>query len=174
MQMRWSKALVALVMVVLVVVLGVVVRPQLQYTKKTTFVRPSMSLQQAIQDGRPMEDLRGLIEDDPASLRIRVQGWLPLHVAVARKNHEVAALLLASGAIADINERIHMDMDGVVGETALSIAVNADDIAMARLLLDAGADSKVKNRWGETMLQFAQRSRNREMVELLAEHGSVK
>lgn len=54
----------------------------------------------------------------------------------------------------------------------LSMAVNMDDVAIARLLLEHGAEVESRNSEGETLLVRAVAMGNTEMVSLLLEYGA--
>jgi len=63
------------------------------------------------------------------------EGDTPLRASVEDGNLDMASLLLAAGATKTIN-----DWGGLLGFTALGIAIWQLDIPMMKLLLDAGAD----------------------------------
>ena len=66
------------------------------------------------------------------------EGESALRVCVQDRNHEMAALLLSKGANRTIDAS-----DAFEGATALGMAVYRLDIAMVKLLLEAGADPHV-------------------------------
>jgi ankyrin repeat protein len=81
---------------------------------------------------------------------------------------EILSLLLAFGA--DPNQR------GVNDYTALHMAVGMEDLAAVRLLLDAGADPRVRTRideW-ETPREMADRAGLGDIARVLAEHEALR
>jgi len=58
------------------------------------------------------------------------------------------------------------------GMTPLMWASQANDLEMAGMLLDAGADASLGNRYGITPLWLAATNRSPELVKLLLEHGA--
>ncbi len=90
----------------------------------------------------------------------------PLILAAGWQHRESAQILLANKA--EVNWRNGQ------GTTALWIAVNKNDTALVGLLLDNGADPKIKydtaNGW--TVLHLAARDRRKELAELLLAHGA--
>ena len=115
---------------------------------------------------------------------------LPLHDAVRNGNREAVRRLLDEGA--DVQER-DRELNTALHEAArcprrLLLRATAPDIrdraaakagdaeqdsvAIARMLLEHGADMSAKNRLGETPLHVAVRHGLSEMVRLLLEHGA--
>lgn len=74
--------------------------------------------------------------------------------------------LVASAADAEL------DTPGRDGMTPLLWAVQADDLEIARMLLDAGADANAGNRYGITALWLAATNLSPPLVALLLEHGA--
>lgn len=58
------------------------------------------------------------------------------------------------------------------GTTALAWAVHNDDVAIARALMDAGADVAARNRYGVGPLHLASQNGNAHMLSALIEHGA--
>jgi serine/threonine-protein phosphatase 6 regulatory ankyrin repeat subunit B len=98
--------------------------------------------------------------------------WPPLFMA-ARKGHgNVVQLLLDSGA--DINA-----VDGVLKEspksmwqTALIVAAMHQQTECARILLQAGADPKAKDRNGWSAMDYAGEKQNQELMDVLQSGGA--
>ena len=61
---------------------------------------------------------------------------------------------------------------GAIRTTALEAATSANETAIARLLLDAGADPRSAQPDGVTPLHAAAFNRNRELYDLLIERGA--
>ena len=87
----------------------------------------------------------------------------PLVVAACRGDTAMVRSLLAHGA--DVDAR-----DGA-GGTALIWACDGGDLECARLLLDAGADPRLRNRDGYTARDRTPR-RSEALLRLLPEHGA--
>lgn len=120
---------------------------------------------------------------------LTLKGATLLHVAAEYRHLDSIQLLLNQGA--DVNQRASIDSSGVGGQTAIFHAVTqADDagVAVARLLIDRGADLSVRARLpghyerpGEVVdctplgyaLRFQEtRSDGGKTVLLLREHGA--
>jgi ankyrin repeat protein len=65
-----------------------------------------------------------------------------------------------------------VDTPGRDGMTPLLWAAQANDVDMARMLLDAGADANLGNRFGITPLWMAATNRSPALVKLLLAHGA--
>lgn len=77
-------------------------------------------------------------------------GWTPLHYAAAGPEPRLVALLLAHGAA--------IDARAPNGTTALMMAAGYGAIDGATLLLERGADARVRNNAGLTAADFARRA----------------
>lgn len=74
-------------------------------------------------------------------------GWTPLHYACARGHLEVAQFLIANGASIDSLSQ---------GDTTpLMMAVHSGNEALVKLLLDKGADLKLRNSQGLSAIDIA-------------------
>jgi hypothetical protein len=78
---------------------------------------------------------------------VNKKGWAPLHYAAANGADAVAQLLIDHSA--------YLDAASPNGTTPLMMAARGNHITMAKVLLDAGADPRVKNQLGMTALDFA-------------------
>jgi hypothetical protein len=113
------------------------------------------------------ERLRTLVDEDPARLdAVSGDGFRPLALAAFFGHEEGVRLLLERGA--DLGAR----GTGAIRTTALEAAASAGDTAIARLLLDAGADPASAQPDGFTPLHSAAGNRNRELYDLLLERGA--
>ena len=111
--------------------------------------------------------LRTLLDEDPALVDAPApDGFRPLALASFFGHEEGVRLLLEHGA--DVGAR----GTGAIRTTALEAAAAAGETAIARLLLDAGADPRSAQEGGFTPLHSAARNRNRELYDLLVERGA--
>ncbi|HSD54499.1 MAG TPA: ankyrin repeat domain-containing protein [Burkholderiales bacterium] len=92
-------------------------------------------------------------------------GRTPLHVAVYRKKHDAARLLLAKGANANALDRQRYDV--------VTIAAVADDVPMLRIVLEGGASAKnVTSPYDGTALIAAAHLGHVEIVQTLIKAGA--
>lgn len=76
-------------------------------------------------------------------------GWAPLHYAAANGHDEVVQLLVDHSA--------YIDAGAPNGTTPLMMAARGNHISTMKVLLDAGADPRIKNQIGLTALAFAKK-----------------
>jgi len=76
------------------------------------------------------------------------KGWTPLHYACTRGNLDVAAFLLANGAQVNALSPNHT--------TPLMMAVSSGNELLVKLLLDKGADLKIRNIYGMSAIDVAE------------------
>jgi ankyrin repeat protein len=88
-------------------------------------------------------------------------GWAPLHYAATSGNLEVMDLLLEHHAF--------IDAESPNGTTPLMMAAMYGTTAAVKLLLEAGADTAMKNQLGMTAMDFAQRVNRPDAAELIAQ-----
>lgn len=103
---------------------------------------------------------RALIDKDAD---VNKPGWAPLHYAVSSSQGEqlaVTQLLLDNDA--------YIDAESPNGSTPLMMAALYGNPATLKLLLEAGADPRLKNKLGLSAIDFAQRGDRKDMVELIA------
>jgi ankyrin repeat protein len=113
------------------------------------------------------ERLRALLDEDPPRVEaVSPDGFRPLGLAAFFGHEAGVRLLLERGA--DVRAR----GEGAIRTTALEAATAADEAAIARLLLDAGADPASAQPDGFTPLHAAAANRNRELYDLLLERGA--
>jgi len=91
-------------------------------------------------------------------------GFSPIHYAV--DNIPILKKFIASGADLSIQAK---GTGGSTGDTPLHIAVIGNHYRAAELLLEGGADIRIKNSDGKTPLDYA---KSTEMIELLKSHGA--
>ena len=114
-----------------------------------------------------VERLRELLDADPAAASATApDGFHPLALAAFFGRRDAVRLLLERGA--DVRAR----GTGAIRTTALEAAAAADETAIARLLLDAGADPASAQPGGFTPLHAAAQNRNRELYDLLVDRGA--
>ena len=111
-----------------------------------------------------------MLAEDPSRLGPDGRDTVALHLAVNRKNHEAVAWLIAHGV--DINaKRAMWDCN----HTALHMTIENGDIALARMLLDAGADPDVRDdKYGATALGWADFFCREDFARLVRERGGQK
>lgn len=89
-------------------------------------------------------------------------GWAPLHYAATGGHLEIMELLLEHHAF--------IDAQSPNGTTPLMMAAHYGTAAAVRLLLEAGADTAMKNQLGLTALDFARRASREEAAAAIAAH----
>lgn len=89
-------------------------------------------------------------------------GWAPLHYAATGGHLEIMNLLLEHHAF--------IDAESPNGTTPLMMAAHYGTPAAVKLLLEAGADTAMKNQQGLTALDFAQRGNRKDAHDLIAAH----
>lgn len=95
-------------------------------------------------------------------------GEMPaLHLSVVRGDVAVCSALLALGST-DVSER------DATGNCALHFAADRGLVALARLLLDRGADLHAEDALGNTPLMLAELCDHADMVQLLRERGALR
>lgn len=101
-------------------------------------------------------------------------GVTPLMAAVALNNSFLASLLLKHGRFNPFNKnKISIDVKDNFGDTALGYACVNSSVTMVKLLLSYGADVKVRNKIGDTILMKAIRVKNEEVVKFLLSNKKV-
>lgn len=89
-------------------------------------------------------------------------GWTPLHYAATGGHTAVLRLLLENHA--------YIDASSPNESTPLMMAAMYGNAAAVKVLLEAGADSIIKNSLGLTAIDFARRAGRLDSVELIAAH----
>ena len=87
-------------------------------------------------------------------------GWAPLHYAATNSHIPVIQLLLDNHA--------YIDAASPNGSTPLMMAAMYGNTSAVKLLLESGADPSLKNALGLTAIDFAQRVKKSESVEIIA------
>ncbi|HEY8360270.1 MAG TPA: ankyrin repeat domain-containing protein [Ramlibacter sp.] len=87
-------------------------------------------------------------------------GWAPLHYAATGGHLEIMALLLEHHAF--------IDAQSPNKTTPLMMAAHYGSPAAVKLLLDAGADTSMRNELGLTAIDFANRANRRDAADLIA------
>lgn len=90
-----------------------------------------------------------------------------MRLALPRAQQEVVALLIKAGA--DVNAHNSNDHWGT---TPLHAAAHANQAAIARLLIDRGADVNAKDMNGQTPLHHTNFHKAKAVAKLLEKHGA--
>lgn len=115
-----------------------------------------------------VETVQLLLEHGADPNLINRNATTPLLLAMGRTviNVDLVRLLVEAGADVDA-------VDPNFGETCLAKATSRDSAAAVRLLLQAGADPHLKDRWGETPLCKAAEGNRIEIAQLLLSHSGA-
>jgi ankyrin repeat protein len=97
-------------------------------------------------DGRQHDDLRALLASEPRLVTAEVLGQTLLHYAAKRGNLEAVRLLLESGSYPNAIVHGHAPLHAAAGEG------DPPDPEVANLLILHGADTDIKDCYGETPL----------------------
>jgi ankyrin repeat protein len=107
-----------------------------------------------------------MLAEDPSRLGIDGRDTVALHLAVNKKNHDAVRWLIAHGVDVDA-KRAMWDCN----HTALHMTIENGDIALARMLLDAGADPNIRDdKYGATALGWADFFDREDFAKLVREH----
>jgi len=113
------------------------------------------------------ERVRALLDADPALAREwSPDGFTALHLAAFFGHAATIELLLARGVDLDPRSRNGLEV------TPLQSAAASDQLAVARRLVDAGADVSVRANGGFMPLHAAAQNGNAELVRFLLERGA--
>jgi ankyrin repeat protein len=87
-------------------------------------------------------------------------GWAPLHYAATHGHLDIMRLLL--------DQHAFIDAQSPNGTTPLMMAAHYGTPAAVRLLLEAGADTQMKNQLGLSAIDFANRAQRKDVAEMIA------
>jgi uncharacterized protein len=104
-----------------------------------------------------LEICQALIQRDAD---VNKPGWTPLHYAATNSHTAVMQLLLDNHA--------YIDAASPNGSTPLMMAAMYGNASAVKLLLEAGADPTLKNDLGLSAIEFAQRVKKVESIEIIA------
>ena len=104
-----------------------------------------------------VEIVRKLIARDAD---VNKTGWAPLHYAATGGNLEILQILL--------DENAYIDAESPNKSTPLMMAAKYGSPAAVKLLLEAGADPRLRNELGLSAVDFAQQGNRRDSAELIA------
>ena len=114
-------------------------------------------------------EAEAMLRDDPARIGPEGRDTIALHLAVSKRNLDTIRWLLAHGI--DVNARRPI---WDCNHTALHMTVENGEIAIARLLLDAGADPNIRDdKFNATALGWARHFGREDFAELLREKGGA-
>ena len=134
---------------ILLVSLGLLVMPNVQAESllRAVFASDIESVKSLLKEGADINKLERYI------------GGSALHVAARSDQHEMAQLLINSGARVDLRDRSDY--------TPLHNAAWVGNLDMVKLLLNAGADINATTYSGRTPLSCAQESNKAEVIEFI-------
>jgi ankyrin repeat protein len=114
-------------------------------------------------------EAEAMLRDDPARIGSGGRDTIALHLAVSKRNLDTIRWLLAHGI--DVNARRPI---WDCNHTALHMTVENGEMAIARLLLDAGADPNIRDdKFNATALGWARHFGREDFAELLRETGGA-
>ncbi|VFQ76694.1 unnamed protein product [Cuscuta campestris] len=120
-------------------------------------------LLEAIKSGH--DRVASLLVKEGAMLKIDHVGSFLCNV-VARGDSDLLRRLLSSGVNSNSKDYNH--------QTPLHVSASQGSFAMAKLLLEAGASVLLKDRWGNTAVDEAIETGNKQLIELLEEAKSAE
>ena len=91
-------------------------------------------------------------------------GWAPLHYAATGGHLEIMQILL--------DEHAYIDAESPNKSTPLMMAAKYGTPAAVKLLLEAGADPKLRNELGLSAVDFAQQGNRRDSAEMIS--GAIR
>ena len=114
-----------------------------------------------------LSDVQSMLKANP-DLRAswHSSGWAPLHFAAFGGNVPVADFLIARGAHVDERAR------NGFRNGPLAVALLSGQLAMAKLLIERGADLNARQAGGAAPLHEAALLGRRDLVDLLLQHGA--
>ena len=122
----------------------------------------------ALNLGRHSE-AEAMLRDDPARIGPDGRDTIALHLAISKRNLDTIRWLLAHGI--DVNARRPI---WDCNHTALHMTVENGEMAIARLLLEAGADPNIRDdKFNATALGWARHFGREDFAELLREKGGA-
>jgi ankyrin repeat protein len=114
-------------------------------------------------------EAEAMLRDDPARIGPDGRDTIALHLAVSKRNLDTIRWLLAHGI--DVNARRPI---WDCNHSALHMTVENGEMAIARLLLDAGADPNIRDdKFNATALGWARHFGREDFAELLREKGGA-
>ena len=96
------------------------------------------------------------------------QGWTPLHYAVSTPSEDGSDLKMLALLL---DKHAYIDAASPNGTTPLMLAAQYGTRSAVQMLIEQGADAKLKNQQGLTAIDFAQRAERPEVVGWLAQAG---
>ncbi|NQU34740.1 MAG: ankyrin repeat domain-containing protein [Bacteroidetes bacterium] len=118
-----------------------------------------------------LHKVKQVIQNSKYMIEESFEGHTPLWFAVKYKNIEIVKTLLYAGANVNAKSKPWGDYPG--GSTALMVASYIGNMETIIVLLNAGADVNATEISGTTALRYAYLSDNRDVMELLKNHGAI-
>ena len=119
-------------------------------------------------DDASFEEIAAIVEEHPDLVDKEVEFFgTPVFKAAGRNRPRVVALLLDKGA--DINQVSRADNNN--GYTLLHYAVATDNVELAKLLFDRGADTTIRTDEHGTALDIARKRGHQDLAKLIEEHS---
>jgi ankyrin repeat protein len=111
-----------------------------------------------------------MLAEDPSRLGTGGRDTVALHLAVNKKNHDAVRWLIAHGVDVDAKRPMWE-----CNHTALHMTIENGDIALARMLLDGGADPNIRDdKYNATALGWADFFDREDFAKLVRENGGYK
>lgn len=103
---------------------------------------------------------------------LKPEGFLPLHVAVLWKSEIIVRGYL--GLLSDHDRRLSIDHRSEVGLTALHLAAIVNDVRIAEILIEHGANIDARDKNNRTLLHFAAACSSNDVLGLILSRCSSR
>jgi hypothetical protein len=140
-----------------------------QIVPQSVITRTDQTITSPTQTNKIPEVSTATTKDPPKLMgKIAIRSWVtnPLMVAVQQGKVLKVRYLIAGGV--DVNE---IDTN-YYSRTALHVAVESNNLKMVQILLNAGADVKLKDQYSQTALMTLNGNTSGEILKLIAQYGA--